>query len=81
MAEVFVLLINTRALSSQIEALRAETKQRLAEFRLEIHDELSAFRAEVREEIASFRLEVHDQLSDVRHRLERLEEQRGLVRP
>jgi hypothetical protein len=81
MVVVVTAWLNTRALSSQIEALRAETKQGLAEFRLEIHDDFSAFRAEVREEISAFRLEVHDQLSEVKHRLERLEEQRGLVRP
>jgi hypothetical protein len=81
MVVVVTAWLNTRALSSQIEALRAEMRQGFAEFRLEIHDDLSTFRAEVRDEIASFRLEVHDQLSDVRHRLERLEEQRGLVRP
>jgi hypothetical protein len=62
--------LNTKALSSQIEALRAEMKQGFAEFRLQTHDEMAAFR-----------LDVHDQMSDVRHRLERLEEQRGLVRP
>jgi hypothetical protein len=51
--------LNTKALSSQIDLLRAEMKQMFAEFRLEIHANLT----------------------DLKHRVERLEEQRGLVRP
>jgi hypothetical protein len=81
MVVVVTAWLNTRALSSQIEALRAEMRQGFAEFRLETHDEIAAFRLETRGEISAFRLDVHDQFSDVRHRLERLEEQRGLVRP
>ena len=51
--------LNTKALSSQIDLLRAEMKQSFAEFRLEIHSDMV----------------------DVKHRVERLEEMRGLVRP
>ncbi len=56
---VFTAWLNTRALSSQIEALRAETKQGFAELRLDFHTSLSG----------------------LSHRVERLEAQRGLVRP
>jgi hypothetical protein len=51
--------LNTKALSSQIDLLRAEMKQSFAEFRLEIHSDMV----------------------DVKHRVERLEGLRGLVRP
>jgi len=52
--------LNTKALSSQIDTLRAEVKLALSEFRLEMHVDLT----------------------DLKHRVERLEEQRGgLVRP
>jgi len=92
MVVVVTAWLNTKVLSSQMDALRAEMKQGLAEFRLEtrveiaasrtdLRDEVAAFRIETRDEIAAFRLDVHDQFSDVRHRLERLEGQRGLVRP
>jgi len=63
---VFTAWLNTRPLSSQIEALRAETRQGLAELRLEFHKGLSEVRIEI---------------SELSHRVERLEEQRGLVRP
>jgi hypothetical protein len=56
---VFTAWLNTKALSSQIEALRAETRQGFAELRLDFHREIS----------------------QLTHRVERLEEQRSLVRP
>jgi hypothetical protein len=37
---VITAWLNTRALSSQIDAVRAEIKQNFAEFRLEIHRDL-----------------------------------------
>jgi uncharacterized protein involved in exopolysaccharide biosynthesis len=51
--------LNTKALSAQIEALRAEIRQGFAELRLDFHTEIS----------------------QLTHRVERLEGQRGLVRP
>jgi hypothetical protein len=51
--------LNTKALSAQIEALRAEMRQGFAELRLDFHTEIS----------------------QLTRRVERLEEQRGLVRP
>ncbi len=60
MVVVVTAWLNTKALSSQIDALRAEVKLALSEFRLEMHVDLT----------------------DLKHRIERLEEQRGgLVRP
>jgi DNA-binding Lrp family transcriptional regulator len=51
--------LDTKALSAQIEALRAETRQGFAELRPGLHTEIS----------------------QLTRRVERLEEQRGLVRP
>jgi len=60
MVVVVTAWLNTKALSSQIDTLRAEVKLSLSEFRLEMHVDLT----------------------DLKHRVERLEEQRGgLVRP
>jgi hypothetical protein len=56
---VFTAWLNTKALSAQIEALRAETRQGFAELRLDFHTEIS----------------------QLTRRVERLDEQRGLVRP
>jgi hypothetical protein len=60
MVVVVTAWLNTKALSSQIDTLRAEVKLALSEFRMEMHVDLT----------------------DLKHRVERLEEQRGgLVRP
>ena len=56
---VFTAWLNTKALTAQIEALRAETRQGFAELRLDFHTEIS----------------------QLTHRVGRLEEQHGLVRP
>ena len=56
---VITAWLNTRALSAQIDAVRAEMKQGFAELRLEFHKDLS----------------------DLTRRIERIEEQRGLVCP
>jgi hypothetical protein len=56
---VITAWMNTGSLSSQIDALRAETRQRFAELRLEFHREISA----------------------LAQRVDRLEEQRSILRP
>jgi hypothetical protein len=56
---VITAWMNTRTLSSQIDALRAEVRQGFAELRLEFHKEFSAFA----------------------QRVDRLEEQRAILRP
>jgi hypothetical protein len=74
---VFAAWMNTRSLSAQIDglrsemnakfdALRAEMKQNMAELRLEFHTDLSGISA---------------RLDRIDYRVERFEEQRGLVRP
>jgi hypothetical protein len=69
--------LNTKALSSQIDALRAETRADTQSLR----SEMQVLRAEVKQSLAEFRLEIHADLTDLKHRVERLEETRGLVRP
>ena len=62
--------LNTKALSSQIDGLRSEMRA-----------EIQVLRAEMKQSFAEFRLEIHADLTDLKHRVERIEEQRGLVRP
>jgi len=62
----FTAWINTRAVLAHIEAVRAE---------------LGALRAEFKKDLAEFELRLNTRLSALERRIERLEEQRGLVRP
>jgi hypothetical protein len=62
----FTAWINTRAVLAHIDAVRAQ---------------LDALRAEVKKDLAEFELRLNTRLSALEHRIERLEEQRGLVRP
>lgn len=72
--------LNTRALSAQIDALRAEMRGEIGALRAEVRGEIGALRAEMKQEMAELRLEFRTQLLDLIHRVQRLEEQRGLVR-
>jgi len=62
----FTAWINTRAVLAHIEVVRAE---------------LGALRAEFKKDLAEFELRLNTRLSALEHRIERLEEQLGLVRP
>jgi len=73
--------LNTRALSAQIDALRNQIEGQMSTLRAEVRGEIVALRAEMKQEMAELRLEIRTQLLDLIHRVERLEEQRGLVRP
>jgi len=67
MVVVVTAWLNTKALSSQIDAVRSE---------------MQVLRTEVKLALSEFRLEMHADLTDLKHRVERLEEPRGgLVRP
>jgi len=46
-----------------------------------VHSEIHALRAEMKQGFAELRMEFHTEISGLSHRVERLEEQRGLVRP
>jgi len=67
---VFTAWLNTRTLSAQIDAVDKK-----------LTAQIDALRAETRQGFAELRLEFHTGISDLAHRVERLEEQRGLVRP
>ncbi|MGC9948205.1 MAG: hypothetical protein ABSF64_17710 [Bryobacteraceae bacterium] len=62
---VLAAWINTRMLSAQIEAVRSE---------------IGALRAEMRQGFAELELRLTKQIMELDHRIERLEEQRGLIR-
>ena len=62
----FTAWINTRAILAQTDALRAH---------------IDALRAEFKKDLAEFELRLNTRFSALERRIERLEEQRGLVRP
>jgi septal ring factor EnvC (AmiA/AmiB activator) len=62
---VLAAWINTRMLSAQIEAVRSE---------------IGALRAEMRQGFAELELRLTKQIMELDHRIERLEEQRGVIR-
>ena len=67
---VITAWLNTKALTAQIEAVRAE-----------MMGQMNSLRAEMKQGFAELRLEFHKEISELSRRVERLEEQRGLVRP
>ena len=56
--------LNTKALSAQIEGVRAE---------------IAALRAEMRQQMAELELRMMKEFFELRSRVERLEDQRGLI--
>jgi uncharacterized protein involved in exopolysaccharide biosynthesis len=77
---VITAWFNTRALSAQIEAVRAEMRAEMAALRAEMKGDMAALLAEMKQNFAELRLEFHKDLTDLTRRVERLEELRGLVR-
>jgi hypothetical protein len=67
---VLTAWLNTRMLSTQIDALRSEMRA-----------EMRALEERVGRQIAELELRLTKQISELAHRIERLEETRGLVRP
>jgi len=67
---VLTAWLNTRMLSAQIDALRSE-----------VRSEMRALEEHVGRQIAELELRLTKQISERAHRIERLEETRGLVRP
>ncbi len=61
--------MNTKAVSAQIETVRAE-----------LRGEMQSLRAEVRQLIAELELRIVKEILELRNRVERLEEQRGIIR-
>jgi hypothetical protein len=62
----FTAWINTRAVLAHIDTVRAQ---------------IEPLRAEFKKDLAEFELRLNTRLSALERRIERLEEQRGLVRP
>ena len=67
---VFSAWLNTRTLSAQIDGVDKK-----------LTAQIEALRAEMRQGFAELRLDFHTELSQLTRRVERLEEQRTLVRP
>jgi len=76
MVVVITPWLNTKSLSAQIDALRAEMNGKLS-----VTDgKMDALRMEVRQYIAEAGLRIVKEILELKSRMERLEEQRGLVR-
>jgi hypothetical protein len=67
---VFSAWLNTKALSAQIDGIDKK-----------LSAQIEALRAEMRQGFAKLRLDFRTEISQLTRRVERLGEQRGLVRP
>ena len=70
---VFTAWLNTRTMLAQLEAVRSEIGA--------VRSEIGALRSEFKKDLAELELRLTTQISGLSRRIERLEEQRGLVRP
>ncbi|SPF51984.1 hypothetical protein SBA4_480009 [Candidatus Sulfopaludibacter sp. SbA4] len=77
MVVVITAWLNTKALSAQIDAVRAEIKA----LRVELHVEMNALRAEMKQQIAEAELRITREILELKSRVERLEEQRLIRQP
>jgi type VI protein secretion system component VasK len=68
---------NARSLSDQMRMLESKLDARLDSVRSEIQ----ALRAEMKQSMAELELRLSKQIMEIGHRVDRLEETRGLVRP
>ncbi|SPE30167.1 hypothetical protein SBA6_1220012 [Candidatus Sulfopaludibacter sp. SbA6] len=69
MVVVITAWLNTKALSAQIDALRAEMRA-----------EMEVLRAEMKQHIAEAELRITKEILELKSRVDRLVEQRGLIR-
>jgi hypothetical protein len=74
---LFTAWLNTRTVLAHIEAVRSE----ITGLGADLHGEIRALRAEFKKDLAELELRLTMQISALDRRIERLEEQRGLVRP
>ena len=81
---VFTAWLNSRMLAAKvdaqgarIDALRAEMKQSMAELELRLSKQIM----ETKQSIADFEVRLSKQIMELGQRIDRLEEDRGLVRP
>ena len=80
----FTAWINTRTVVAHIEAVRSEIGAVRIEMRSEVgavRSEIVALRADFKKDLAELELRLTTQISGLDRRIERLEEQRRLVRP
>ncbi|MFN0170016.1 MAG: hypothetical protein ACKV22_26630 [Bryobacteraceae bacterium] len=78
---VFTAWLNTRMLSAQIEGVDRKLSAQIDALDQKLSAQIDALRAEMKQGFAELRLEIRTELSELTRRIERLEEQRGLVRP
>jgi len=78
---VFTAWLNTKALSAQIEGVDKKLTAQIEGVDRKLTAQIEALRAEMRQGFAELRLDFHTEISELTRRVERLEEQRGLVRP
>jgi hypothetical protein len=89
---VFSAWLNTKAvtahidgvdkkLSAQIDGIDKKLTAQIDGIDKKLTSQIEALRAEMRQGFAELRLDFHTEISQLTRRVERLEEQRGLVRP
>ena len=78
---VFTAWLNTRMLSTQIDGVDKELSAQIDAVDKKLSAQMDASRAETKQGFTELRLEFHTELSALTRRIERLEEQRGLLRP
>jgi hypothetical protein len=81
MVIVFTYLIGLYVQAHLVESLRRELNAKIEGFRGEVNSKIDALRAEMRQAFAELRLEFHSTLSELTHRVEKIEERGGVVRP
>jgi hypothetical protein len=77
LAVVFTAWLNTRTVLAHVEAVRSEIEA----LRAEVKGEITALRAEFKKDLTELEMRLTTQISALDRRIERLEAQRGLVRP
>ncbi|MGA2736801.1 MAG: hypothetical protein ABSG65_05055 [Bryobacteraceae bacterium] len=78
---VFTAWLNTKALSAQIEGVDKKLSAQIEGIDKKLSAQVEALRAETRQGFAELRLDFHTDISQLTRRVERIEEQRSLVRP
>ena len=77
---VLTAWLNTRMLSAQVESIRSELRAEIQSVRTELRAEMRALEERIGRQLAELELRLTTQISELSHRIERLEEARGLGR-
>lgn len=78
---VFTAWLNTKAVTAHIDGVDRKVTAQIEGLDKKVTAQIEALRAETRQGFAELRLDFHTEISQLARRVERLEEQRGLVRP